>query len=285
MNLSLITKSLSIDLIALFLSLIPLLQIKALALDTKISSLSLTNTINVAGNETDFHALLAFKSNIFPEYQQALSSWNESLHFCHWEGVQCGRRHERVIFIDLTSKGLTGSLSTYIGNLSFLQGLSLKNNTFTGEIPTELGNLFRLKKLDLSYNGFEGKIPTSLSRCSNLRFLSVTSNKLVGEFPKELGYSMPRLKSLYVVSNNLTGGIPPSIGNLTSLVNFSAVDNPFGGSIPNALGRLKILRDISCRNRYSNFRNCYSTSEIGFEIAKTAFETAGAGFPTAKTEF
>ncbi|XP_058210568.1 probable LRR receptor-like serine/threonine-protein kinase At3g47570 [Rhododendron vialii] len=236
-----VTKSLSIDLLALFLSLIPFLQNKALALDTT-SSLSLINTINVASNETDFHALLAFKSNIFPQYHQALSSWNESLHFCHWEGVKCGRRHERVTVIDLTSRGLAGSLSPYIGNLSFLQELSLRNNTFIGEIPTELGNLLKLQILKLAYNGFEGKIPTSLSRCSNLRFLSVTSNKLVGEFLKELGYSMPRLKSLYVVSNNLIGGIPPSIGNLTSLVNFSAVDNPFGGSIPNALGRLKNLR-------------------------------------------
>ncbi|KAI8558769.1 hypothetical protein RHMOL_Rhmol04G0123000 [Rhododendron molle] len=132
MKMSLVTRSLSnIDLIALFLSLIPLLQIKALALDTKISSLSLANTINVAGNETDFHALLAFKSNIFPEHQQALSSWNESLHFCHWEGVHCGRRHERVTVIDLMSKGLTGSLSPYIGNLSFLRELNLFNNTFT----------------------------------------------------------------------------------------------------------------------------------------------------------
>ncbi|XP_058211453.1 receptor kinase-like protein Xa21 [Rhododendron vialii] len=238
---SLATKSLSIDLLPLFLLLIPLLHIRALARDTT-SSLSLVNTIHVASNETDFHASLAFKSSIFPKYQQALSSWNESLHFCHWEGVKCGRRHERVTVVDLTSKGLASSLSPYIGNLSFLRELSLRNNTFIGEIPIELGNLFKLQILKLAYNGFEGKIPTSLSRCSNLPFLSVTSNKLVGEFPKELGYSMPRLKSLYVTSNNLTGGVSPLIGNLTSLVNFSASSNPFGGSIPNALGQLKNLR-------------------------------------------
>ncbi|XP_058210566.1 probable LRR receptor-like serine/threonine-protein kinase At3g47570 [Rhododendron vialii] len=240
---SLVTKSLSISLLPLFLSLIPLLHIKALALDTT-SSNSLVNTINNASNETDFHALLAFKSNIVLEYQPALSSWNESLHLCDWEGVKCGRRHERVTIIDLTSRGLAGSLSPYIGNLSFLRELSLFNNTFTGAIPIELGNLFRLQKLHLGFNGFEGKIPTSLSRCSNLRFLSVEKNKLVGEFPKELTYSMLRLVSLYIHENNLTGGIPPQIGNLSSLVNFRAKENPLGGSIPNALGQLRNLKKL-----------------------------------------
>ncbi|KAG5552232.1 hypothetical protein RHGRI_010347 [Rhododendron griersonianum] len=244
MKMSLVTRSLSnIYLIALFLSLIPLLHIKALALDTTISSLRLSNTINVAGNETDFHALLAFKSNIFPD-QQALSSWNESLHFCHWEGVHCDRRHKRVTVIDLRSEGLTGSLSPYIGNLSFLRELNLFNNTFIGEIPTELGNLFRLQKLNLSINNFEGNIPTSLSHCSNLKYLSIGKNKLVGEFPKELGYSMPRLISLILSKNNLTGGLPPSIGNLTSLVVFGATYNQLGGSIANTLGQLKILREL-----------------------------------------
>ncbi|KAI8558215.1 hypothetical protein RHMOL_Rhmol04G0072800 [Rhododendron molle] len=244
MKMSLVTQCLSIDLLALFFLLIPLLQIKALALHTT-SSLSLVNTINAASNETDFRALLAFKSTILPEYRQALSSWNESLHFCHWQGVKCGRRHERVTVVDLASRGLTGSLSPYIGNLSFLRELSLFNNTLTGEIPTELGNLFRLHKLDLGVNGFEGKIPPHLSRCSNLRSLSVYTNKLVGEFPKEFAYSMPRLTSLYIDNNNLSGGIPLLIGNFTSMVNFTATYNPFGGSIPNSFGQLKNLRILA----------------------------------------
>ncbi|XP_058210562.1 probable LRR receptor-like serine/threonine-protein kinase At3g47570 [Rhododendron vialii] len=237
MKMGLLTKSLSVSLIALFLSLLPLLPIKAHPRDT-------TSSLNVASNETDFRALLAFKSTILPEYRQALSSRNESLHFCHWEGVKCGRRHERVTVVDLASRGLTGSLSPYIGNLSFLRELSLFNNTFTGEIPTELGNLFRLQKLNLGVNGFEGKIPPHLSRCSNLRDLRVGKNKLVGGFPKELAYSMPRLISLYVNDNNLTGGIPLWIGNLSSLEDFNAAGNPLEGSIPNALGQLKILREL-----------------------------------------
>uniref|UniRef100_A0A6N2NK50 Reverse transcriptase Ty1/copia-type domain-containing protein n=1 Tax=Salix viminalis TaxID=40686 RepID=A0A6N2NK50_SALVM len=33
----------------------------------------------------------------------ALNSWNESFHFCEWSGVTCGRRHQRVVELDLHS--------------------------------------------------------------------------------------------------------------------------------------------------------------------------------------
>jgi len=113
--------------------------------------------MNVASKETDFRALLAIKSNIFPKYQHALSSWNESLHFCHWQGVKCGCQCKRVTSIDLKSRGRRGSLSPCIGNLSFLRELTLYNNTFIGKIPTELRNLFRLQKLVLEVNAFQVK--------------------------------------------------------------------------------------------------------------------------------
>ncbi|THG13648.1 hypothetical protein TEA_007387 [Camellia sinensis var. sinensis] len=155
----------------------------------------------------------------------------------------CGHRHRRVTIVDLTSQGLVGSLSPYVGNLTFLRGLSLSNNTFQGEIPVELGNLFRLQILNLTNNNFEGEIPASLSRCSNLTYLDVGKNKLVGKFPKELT-SLPKLTFLAIHKNNLTGGISPFIGNLTSLKSFSAAGNSFGGSIPDTLGQLKKLTKL-----------------------------------------
>ncbi|KAM4081917.1 hypothetical protein ACJW30_11G129800 [Castanea mollissima] len=33
-----------------------------------------------------------------------MSSWNDSIHFCHWRGVTCGRRHQRVTVLDLQSQ-------------------------------------------------------------------------------------------------------------------------------------------------------------------------------------
>nr|KAJ0222273.1 hypothetical protein LSAT_V11C200095170 [Lactuca sativa] len=52
--------------------------------------------------------------------------------------------HKRVTALDLNSQGLQGSLYPYVGNLNFLRGFSLCNNTFQGTIPQELRRLSRL---------------------------------------------------------------------------------------------------------------------------------------------
>ncbi|XP_047306670.1 putative receptor-like protein kinase At3g47110 [Impatiens glandulifera] len=192
-------------------------------------------------NESDHAALLAMKSKILDPFGGgALSSWNESSHFCNWEGVVCGKRHKRVTIIHLSSLGLSGTLSPHVGNLTFLRRLLLNNNTFHGEIPNEIGGLYRLKALVLRRNSFQGRIPSSLSRCSNLMNISIGFNNLVGTIPEEFS-SLSMLKEISVHYNNLTGGIPKSLGNITSLEEFSAAYNHFAGTIPNNLGQLKNL--------------------------------------------
>ncbi|KAI3748829.1 hypothetical protein L6452_12208 [Arctium lappa] len=80
----------------------------------------------LAGNHTDLHSLLAFKSSITHDPQRVLDTWNTSLHFCQWQGVTCGRRHARVTRLELGSRGLVGSLSPQIGNLSFLKDIKAR---------------------------------------------------------------------------------------------------------------------------------------------------------------
>ncbi|KAM0023602.1 putative non-specific serine/threonine protein kinase [Helianthus debilis subsp. tardiflorus] len=196
-------------------------------------------------NETDYQALLKFKSMITNDPYRVLNSWNDSFHFCDWGGVSCGKRHKRVTRVELVSKGLEGSLSPHVGNLTFVREFLLFNNSFEGTIPHELGRLSRLRILHLSSNKFSGDIPTNLSRCSNLEMLYLDNNKLVGSLPKEISF-LSKLKSLILDDNHLTGGIPPFMGNITSMEVFSAQRNPFGGSIPHTLGHLKRLREIWC---------------------------------------
>ena len=184
-----------------------------------ISLLCLQPTITAATptNETDRFALLKFKESVPQDPYNILSSWNDSMHFCNWLGVKCGRRHQRVTVLDLQGHKLRGTLSPYIGNLSFLRFIFLSNNSFYGEIPQEIGHLFRLQQLYLYNNTLEGEIPSSLSNCSNLRFLDLWGNKLKGKILIELG-SLMKLKLLQLGKNNLVGGIPPSLGNLSSLL-------------------------------------------------------------------
>uniref|UniRef100_A0A2N9HI82 Leucine-rich repeat-containing N-terminal plant-type domain-containing protein n=1 Tax=Fagus sylvatica TaxID=28930 RepID=A0A2N9HI82_FAGSY len=100
-----------------------------------------------SSNETDQLALLEFKAKITHDPFGAMSSWNDSIHFCQWQGVTCGCRHQRVIVLNLQSQKLVGSISPHVGNLSFLRNPTLQNNSFHNEIPPEIGRLHKIASL------------------------------------------------------------------------------------------------------------------------------------------
>ncbi|KAG7941493.1 hypothetical protein I3843_16G046400 [Carya illinoinensis] len=184
-----------------------------------------------AGNETDRLALLDFKAKITHDPLGFLSSWNDSIHFCSWQGVTCGRKHhDRVTKLDVRSQNLGGSISSQVGNLSFLRGLILSNNSFIHIIPPEVER----------NNSISGQIPSNISSCTNLIFIGVYYNKLFGEIPAELS-TLPKLLQLSLYNNNLTGSIPPSFGNLSSLKILDVVYNNLGRSIPESFGQLTKL--------------------------------------------
>ncbi|KAL7253371.1 hypothetical protein ACSBR1_007826 [Camellia fascicularis] len=197
-------------------------------------------TSRLGGNETDQLALLAFKARVIEDPLQVLSFWNATTHFCHWHGVTCGRRHQRVTKLDVGSQKLAGTVSPHIGNLSFLRALQLQNNSFSGAIPHEPGHLRRLKVLRLHNNSIIGNILATLSRCSKLIIFNIYNNMLVGRIPSELG-ALSRLEIIDIGSNNLIGLIPHFFGNFTSLQQLVASKNNLAGSIPDALCGLTSL--------------------------------------------
>ncbi|KAI3801315.1 hypothetical protein L1987_29419 [Smallanthus sonchifolius] len=193
---------------------------------------------------TDHVALLKIKSRITGDPHGVFRSWNDSLPFCMWQGVTCGRQHQRVISLNLTSKSLVGSLSPYLGNLSFLRYIILNDNQLHGSIPHEISRLSRLQKLSLPRNSFTGEIPANLSSCSKLWLINLVSNKLYGKIPNIFS-SLQMITNLHLDRNNFTGGIPPSIGNLTYLETLNLGVNPLGGSIPDSFNQLKKLRGLA----------------------------------------
>ncbi|CAM0958286.1 unnamed protein product [Alopecurus aequalis] len=185
------------------------------------------------GNETDRLSLLAFKDAISLDPHQAFMSWNDSTHFCNWEGVSCRVNKtspHRVISLNLMSRGLVGHISPSLGNLTFLRSLSLTENTLSGEIPPCLGQLRRLQTLLLNNNTLQGRIP-SFSNCSKLEVLDVSFNNLVGQFPSDFSPQY-QLQVLQIAANNLTGTIPASLANITTLVAVSFAVNHIKGNIP-----------------------------------------------------
>ncbi|GMP79099.1 hypothetical protein CsSME_00034769 [Camellia sinensis var. sinensis] len=202
---------------------------------------SIPAATSMANNATDRAALVAFKAAIVQDPFGALTSWNHSLHYCHWNGILCSRRHpDRVIGITLRSQGLVGSLSPHVGNLSFLKSIILQNNSFHGPIPQEMGRLFRLQRIVFCNNLFGGGIPNNLSRCLKLERLKLIDNKLTGNIPAELG-SLSMLGSFRLSKNKLSGTIPPFIGNLSSLFQISLAECNLHGKIPGEIARLRHL--------------------------------------------
>ncbi|CAL5322664.1 unnamed protein product [Camellia sinensis] len=195
------------------------------------------------GNETDRLSLLAIKAKIIEDPLYVLSSWNDSIHFCQWQGVTCSRRHQRVTALDLHSQELVGSISPHLGNLSFLRELLIQNNSFGDEIPPEIGRLPRLQILQLSNNLIGGQIPINISRCANLISIDFSHNGLVGEVPAELG-SLSKLEIIITEANNLRGSISP-FANLSSLRDLYLDNNYFDGSIPGGFDRLKNLQTLA----------------------------------------
>ncbi|PPD89835.1 hypothetical protein GOBAR_DD13223 [Gossypium barbadense] len=194
----------------------------------------------VRGNDTDQQALLQFKAKITGDQLNIMDSWNRSIHFCQWIGVTCGRKHPRVTKLKLRILKLSGSLSPYIGNLSFLRELDLVGNSFYNQIPQEIGGLRRLEALHLANNSISGEIPSNLSACSKLILVDMRGNQLTGEIPSSLGL-LSNLEVLGFVHNSLRGSIPPSLANLSSLEELRLTYNALSGIIPESFGRLRNL--------------------------------------------
>nr|KYP61703.1 putative LRR receptor-like serine/threonine-protein kinase At3g47570 family [Cajanus cajan] len=202
-------------------------------------------TASATTNVTDHVALLKFKESISNDPNGILDSWNSSTHFCMWHGVTCNpMHHQRVTQLNLGGYHLHGVISPHVGNLSFLEYLDLRNNSFYDVIPPELGRLVQLQKLILVNNSLVEEIPTNLTSCTLLEGLFLSGNNLFGKIPIDIG-SLRKLQQIFITSSNLTGPIPPSIGNLSSLIDLNVGSNNLEGNIPQEICRLKNLKIIS----------------------------------------
>lgn len=200
---------------------------------------SLVTGISMLSNQTDMASLLAFKDSINQDPFGFLSSWNQSVPVCKWPGIKC--EDQRLVELDLRSKGLGGSISPSIGNLTFLRSIYLQDNRFHGNIPSEISHLSRLQNLNFTNNLLQGEIPSNLSHCLDLRVVEINFNFLGGRIPETLG-SLSKLTRLSLYSNNLHGTIPSQLGNLSLLEILSLGTNHLQGTIPESVGNLRNLK-------------------------------------------
>ena len=160
--------------------------------------------------------------------------WSEDAPVSEWEGVMVGGQPARVVGLNLTTAGLSGSIPPELGRLSELRLLHLYGNDLAGEVPAELGNLVKLDTLDLGDNRLVGTIPPELGQLSALTSLDLSFNRLTGEVPIQIGY-MERLEWLVIADNDLTGGVTEILERLPNLEYVSIYGNRLSGCIPGAL--------------------------------------------------
>ncbi|KAF8027803.1 hypothetical protein BT93_E0662 [Corymbia citriodora subsp. variegata] len=146
----------------------------------------------------------------------------------------------------LWGTNFSGEIPVSIGNLVFLNELSIRECNFSGSLPTSLGNLSQLTYLDISQNKFHGQIPASFANLTQLTSLYLSSNNFSGDIWNWL-VNLAKITLLDLSDLQLTGPIPSSLGNLTQLVELELSFNNLQGEIPNSLWKLKDLLFLGLR--------------------------------------
>ncbi|XP_031102592.1 receptor kinase-like protein Xa21 isoform X2 [Ipomoea triloba] len=176
----------------------------------------------------DQSSLLSLKSYLNLSDDHILAqSWSTNISVCNWIGIFCGKRHQRVVALDISDMGLVGTLPPQLGI-----------------IPQEIGNLQRLAELEISYNHLTGAIPETIFNISQLTSISLLSNSLSGPLPPNMCSHSQKLEEIFLEINKLNGNIPTSIGKCSKLKFLFMWGNQLNGSLPRQIGNLTMLKKV-----------------------------------------
>ncbi|KAG2666975.1 hypothetical protein I3760_15G090900 [Carya illinoinensis] len=206
-------------------------------------------------------------------------SWEHSEEPCSWDGVTCN--NSRVIALKLSTTGLEGNLEGDIGGLTELTSLDLSfNRGLTGSLSPWLGDLHKLNflspllvrsfnafktttcmnhnasNLDLAENMLTGSLPIStsiapgLDRLLEARHFHFNKNKLLGPILAKLFSSNMKLRHIIPPTLGLVkslevfrldrNAITPYLSNLTNIIELNLALNKLTGTLPDLTQMTKL---------------------------------------------
>ncbi|XP_062234269.1 tyrosine-sulfated glycopeptide receptor 1-like [Phragmites australis] len=238
-----------------------------LAFALLLSFASLTSSCT----EQEKSSLIDFLDGLSPGGNGGLNvSWVNSTDCCQWEGITCSSGVVTDVF--LASKGLRGSISPSLSNLTGLLHLNLSHNSLYGNLPMELvfsgsiiildvsfnhlsGSLqerqpsnpgLPLQVLNISSNLFTGQFPsTTWEVMKNLVALNASNNSFMGQMPSSICIHAPSFAMLDLCYNQFSGSISPEFGNCSMLTVLKAGHNNLTGALPHELFSATSLNHLS----------------------------------------
>lgn len=98
--------------------------------------------------------------------------------------------------LNLSGKGLTGSLKAEVRRVSNLEVLDISNNNFTG-VPAEVGQLSKLRILNVSNNPVTG-LPLEIGNLKNLEVLDLRGTNYAKQDVEQIRNTLPASTSILV---------------------------------------------------------------------------------------
>ncbi|KAE8692232.1 hypothetical protein F3Y22_tig00110847pilonHSYRG00044 [Hibiscus syriacus] len=172
-----------------------------------------------------------------------------------------GRLLGRLYLLDIGYNFMMGNIGSWIGNVTYLDILVMRNNYLEGRFECEAVSR-SLYYLDLSHNHFSGPLPI----CSRLQYLHLQGNRFNGSI-SDAFLNTSQLLVLNLKDNDLSGNVPDMIGSLSSLRVLLLSQNRLTGLIPEELCRLKqiSMMDLSINSFFG-----YGTLKKEYKLHSTA---------------
>lgn len=218
-------------------------------------SLLLVVALNAQVPENEFQALKSFYNATNGDSWSNRSGW-ENINTTatkdsvtnSWFGISIQEGH--VVGINFYSNNLSGVIPDAIGDMKYLNQLTLSGNKINGPLPTRLKELGRMAYFSVGGCPINSPFPSEIvQNWPLLRDLTVYYCGLTGSLPDTIFKNMLLLERLWIYGNQLEGKIPTSVNNLSNLSDFNCGGNKFDGPLPTLDSSLLIYRiDLSNNN-------------------------------------